>query len=254
MLRSVVEAVGRLRRFVGRLAGSEGAQADDLGIHAGGERQCGHDRWRSISPSRKESSCWRLVLARIRTKRHGMPPPAFSDGFEKAKACYIAGWQESHREALLAEGQQSRRRTIFRGRASPFCARMSPRRRRGLSSPASRSPGERARVTRIWVVTISSGRATWWKRPALCWPWARTRMHAAYSLICRRRSCPTGTGRRTCGWMARPIGMESKWTRRHCRFSWWISPIAKRHWPRPTWRCFGRWCGRLRAIWFATAR
>ena len=44
MLRSVVEAVGRLRRFVGWLAGPEGPQTDDLGIHAGGERQCGPDR------------------------------------------------------------------------------------------------------------------------------------------------------------------------------------------------------------------
>ena len=43
---------------------------------------------------------------------------------------------------------------------------MSPRLRPGLSSPASPSPGDSARVTRIWAVTISSGRATWWKRPA----------------------------------------------------------------------------------------
>ena len=35
MLCSMVEAVGRLRRFVRRLAGSEGAQTHDLGIYAG---------------------------------------------------------------------------------------------------------------------------------------------------------------------------------------------------------------------------
>ena len=37
------ETVGRLRRVVRRLAGSEGEQADDLGIRPGRKRQCGHD-------------------------------------------------------------------------------------------------------------------------------------------------------------------------------------------------------------------
>ena len=44
LFRAVDQTVGRLRRFVGWLAGFEGAQPDDLGIHAGGKRQCSFDR------------------------------------------------------------------------------------------------------------------------------------------------------------------------------------------------------------------
>ena len=76
VLRSVVEAVCRLRRFVRRLAGPEGAQTDDLGIHAGRKRQCGPDcRDRSCKVAGR-LSYWRSVLATTRTKRPGMPSPA----------------------------------------------------------------------------------------------------------------------------------------------------------------------------------
>ena len=44
LFRAVDQTLGRLRRFVGWLAGFEGAQPDDLGIHAGGKRQCSFDR------------------------------------------------------------------------------------------------------------------------------------------------------------------------------------------------------------------
>ena len=164
------------------------------------------------------------------------------DGFDKAKHDYIAGWQEwmKTHASPKKSGRQSGRSFPDQPRR-PAHPRIQDSARR-VSSPASPSRGDSARVTMIWAVTISSGRATWWKRQAACSLPARTRTSAACSLICRQPSSRMGTGRRTCGWTARPIGTESKWTRRRCRFSWWIWPIAKRHWPRPMWPGFGRWC------------
>jgi hypothetical protein len=51
--------------------------------------------------------------------------------------------------------------------------------------------------------------------------------------------------------MACPLGAKYKWTRRPWLFSWWTWPIAKRHWPRPTWPGFGRWYGAPRPTWSA---
>ena len=58
--------------------------------------------------------------------------------------------------------------------ARPSCKRTMPRASRARSSPASRPPGERPEATkrgqRAPGAITWSGPATWWSRPAACWP------------------------------------------------------------------------------------
>ena len=165
---------------------------------------------------------------RARIRRRETPSPACSDGFDQATA------RTTSPAGRDGSGPTAHRRirpsvpTICPTSASPCCAPTSPRRCPAASSPACPSRGDSARATMIWAATISSGRATWWRRQAACSPPARTRTPAAHWLICRPRNRRTDTGRRTCGWMARPIGTESRWTRRRCRSCWWIWLGARR--------------------------
>ena len=101
------QAVGRLRRFVGWLAGFEGAQADDLGIHAGGERQCGPDRRRLIFSKSQGDFVLALGFGKDPDEAARNAIASLRDGFDKAKHDYVAGWQEMDEDARIAEEERS---------------------------------------------------------------------------------------------------------------------------------------------------
>ena len=117
-------------------------------------------------------------------------------------------------------GSRCRSTAVKRATATSIASARRAARSRGQepsragSSPACRSPGASARATRTWAAIIWSGRATWWRRPAACWPPARTTRRAASSPICASSRRPTAIGRRTCGSTARPTGTACRWTRR----------------------------------------
>ena len=162
------------------------------------------------------------------------------DGFDKAKHDYIAGWQEWMKTHASLEQRQARPGDLSRISLAVLRTHESKTAPGGLiaslSIPWGFSKGDNdlGGYHLVWsrdMVETAGG---------LLAAGAHADV-AACSLIYRRLSSRMGTGRRTCGWMARPIGMESKWTRRLCRFSWWTWPIAKRHCRRPMLPGFGRW-------------
>ncbi len=81
-------------------------------------------------------------------------------------------------------------------------ARFSP----AAPSPACRSPGAPPRAMTILAATISSGRATSSRPPVRCSLAARSPMPGARWTICASSRRRTGTGRKTPGSTARPIG------------------------------------------------
>ena len=159
------------------------------------------------------------------------------DGFEKAKSDYIAGWQEWVRDHN-ANGAHDRDlpRSAWR-----FFVPMNPRNQGAPLLPACRSPGDLVKGIKTSVVITWYGPGIWWRRLAGYWLRARMTMCGGCCLIYNLPNSRMGTGCRICGWMALPIGMVYKWTRRLCRFSWrtWLTGI--RLWTRPPWRNSGRW-------------
>ena len=122
--------------------------------------------------------------------------------------------------------------------SGPTSRRASP----GASSRACPSPGASRRATTTWAATTWSGRATWWKRPADCWPPAPARTRAGSSSTSGPPRKRTATGPRTCGWTVtllgrRPDGRDG------------LSDPAGRHGETggsarrgTTARATGRWC------------
>ena len=76
------------------------------------------------------------------------------------------------------------------------------------SIPWGASKGDTTSAATIW-----SGRATWCRRPRLCWPADERILRCARWCISPVRSGPTAASRRTSGSMERPTGRAFSWMR-----------------------------------------
>ena len=136
-------------------------------------------------------------------------------GFEAIESEYVAAWQRWHRARHAPDPTDADARPLIEFSAAVLRMHESKAFRGGVIASLS-VPWDSTKETMTWAAITSCGPATWSKPPVGSWPSVRTRTPAACFGSSRSRRMPMGTGLRTCGWTARPIGPVSSWTKRRC--------------------------------------
>ena len=243
VLGAVARPIGRVRRLLGRMAGTARAQTALPRPTRAPRTATSRSPAKSISQRRTARSCSRSASVPRRWKPASTRSSACSRISTRTEAEYVRGWKAWH---ATLEGDVPSRGANARSitSARPCCARTN----RSVSRRHHRQPVDPVGLLqrRRRPGRLSPGLAARSRRDGGRLPRGRRARATPGGCCgtCRSRRKPTATGRRTCGSTARRTGTAFRWTKPPCPIL--LVDLAAREGVLDTARArraAGRWCG-----------